>query len=198
MTVKEVRPPGQDHFVNGPTVSLEGINFQPRHLAPLKPEGIFIPAVSHQDFGNEGGVISYRNEQRVGNLVSEIDFVTGVRQVEPSGFADRRQIDLVVNLADGLPIRRVYIQVKSGYTEVATFFDLIGRQLDEKDERDKKPKRKLTESEEYRRRKEFMMSRGIICINAGRKKRGMVTDFYIRDKFMRDLEEMIAFRASNP
>lgn len=193
MVTELIRPPGQQY-----QIEIKGFVIVPRHPPPLKPEGLFIPAINHQDFGNEGGVIGYDNEQKVGRLVSRIDFVDGVRQVEPHGRADNRQIDLAVTMTEGFPIRAVFIQVKSGYTEVATFFDLIGRQLDEKDRLVKTPKTKLTQSEEYKRRKEFMMRRGLICINAGRKKRGMVTDFYIRDKFMRDLEEMIAYRRNNP
>ena len=178
-------------YQSGPPISIDGINFQPRHPVPLKEEGVFIPAQTHQNLEEEAHLNGYRSEQRVGNIVAHIDSVKEVKQVEPHGTEDRQRIDLVVTMLDGFPIDQVFIQVKSGYGSVAAFFDDIGKELDEEDRKKGMSRDKSDESEEYRRRKDWMRRNRLICINGGMKKRGSATDLYIRSKFMRDLEQII-------
>ena len=110
-------------YQSGPPFSIDGINFQPIHPVPLKEEGVFIPAQTHQNLEEEAHLNGYRSEQRVGNIVAHIDSVKEVKQVEPHGTEDRQRIDLVVTMVDGFPIDQVFIQVKSGYGSVAAFFD---------------------------------------------------------------------------
>ncbi len=183
VTLEIGRPPGILSF------SVDVMPPPPLHPVPVKPTGVFHEAVNHHSLLDEGNAVGYSNELKVGRLLSTVDFVKEVRQVEPGDDQDREMVDLVVSMVDGYPIPEVFVQVKSGIGGVYHFFNRVGRKLDmDFPERDKS-----NGDTEYERRRMWMRANRLIVINGGIRKSGPVTDDYILSKFMREVEGIIAF-----
>ncbi len=183
MTVETTRPAGILSF------SVDAIPPPPLHPVPLKGIGVFHEALNHHSYTSEGNIVGHTNELKVGRLISTVDFVQEVRQVEPEDAMDKGLVDLVVTMVEGYPIPEVFIQVKSGRGSVYDFFNSVGKRVDlDFPERDKSDG-----NNEYQRRRSWMKANRLIVINAGVKKSGPVTDDYILSKFMREVEGIIAF-----
>ncbi len=177
--------------ISGPArFSVDLIPPPPSHPVPLKEHGIFNIAQLHHDLTNEGNLSGYNNELKVGKLISLVSFVQEVRQVEPNDDWDRELVDLVVTMVDGYPIPEAYVQVKSSRSSVYDFFNSVGKRLNF----DFPERNRSNGDDEYLRRRLWMRTNRFMVINAGEKKSGPVTDEYILNKFMREVEGIISDR----
>jgi hypothetical protein len=164
----------------------------PVHGVPVKESGVFVEAPKPDNL-HESNDPGYQNELKAGRLISQIDFVREVKQVSANDSLDKKMIDLVVTMVDGYPIDQVFVQVKSSNIAVQYFFDSIGIQLDIEDMQNGIGRDKSNGDVEYRARRDWMKRNRFIVINAGSKKTGPVTGEYVQGKFLRDLEEIVAF-----
>ncbi len=163
----------------------------PSHPVPLKEIGVFHMAQGHHDFTSEGSLTGYKNELKVGELISRIDFVREVRQVEPEGSEDKDLIDLVIIMVEGYPIPEVFIQVKSSRRSVHNFFNSVGKRLDDFDRKSGENRDKSNDDVEHQRRIAWMKANRLMVINGEVKKGRPVSDDYIIGKFMREVEAII-------
>lgn len=163
----------------------------PRHPAPMKDSGLLTPSVA-RPIGNPENERGFDNELRVGRLLARVDFVDQVRQVDPHSQEDIDLKDLVVTMVSGYPIGQVFVQVKSSFWGVENFFNEVGKRLDREDQRTRRSRDKTNGDLEYQARRDWMARQRFMCINAGERRGVSVTDFYILDKFMREMELIIA------
>ncbi len=168
----------------------------PQHAPPLKDYGLFLPANGHHNPLDEGNVIGNNNEVKAGILISNIDYVESVAQMEPGGPEDDEMIDLAVKMVEGHPIPFVNVQIKSSRRSIYDFFNRIGEMLDMEDQKAGVKRDKSDGDLEYQRRREWMKRHRLIVINAGFKGIHQMTEEYIVEKFHRELEEIIAYETT--
>lgn len=168
----------------------------PQHPVLLKDYGLFVPAVKHHNPLNEANVVGNDNEVKAGTLISRVDFVEEVIQMEPWSTEDKQMIDLIVRMREGFPIPFVNVQVKSSKGTVYQTFDRVGELLDIEDRARGVARDKSNGNLEHERREDWLKRHRLIVINAGYKGRDKMTDQYIVEKFDRELERIIAYEAS--
>lgn len=187
MTRERDTPSGQS-FVAPPLGDLTSFLDITNLPSPYLVDGAIFEGARAPDFNDEGNRNGFETEQRVGNLLIALPYVTRVRQAELYGAEDADLTDLVVDMIDGFAVSSVKVQVKSSSAGNEEFYQKVARRM----KKEGKLKGKMGE-ESHEEKKRWMNARRLVLINGGFKDGERVIDEYVVQKFISQVAGIVDY-----